>query len=51
MVEGPEAFNRLRAAMKTILSVRKSDLPKKQSPKKKSVRSRASRGPAALSPS
>ena len=28
MVEGREAFNLLRTAMKTVLSVRKSDLPK-----------------------
>ena len=39
MIEGPEAFQRLREAMKTILTVPKSALPpspyKKSKPKKK----------------
>ena len=39
MIEGPEAFDRLRNAMRTILSVPKSALPpspyKKSKPKRK----------------
>jgi len=39
MIEGPEAFQRLRSAMKTILSVPKSALPpspyKQSKPRKK----------------
>lgn len=50
MVEGPEALNRLRTAMKAILRVPKSDLPKRQS-KTKRVKRRASRGPVSPSPS
>ena len=53
MVEGTEAFSRLRTAMKTILRARKSVSPKKQSHKEKSVRNRASvsRAPGARLPS
>jgi hypothetical protein len=44
MIEGPEAFDKFRDAMKTIITVPKSALPpspfKKWKPKKKSTKNR-----------